>query len=75
MSLDTAHIREEAAAMKAAVSGEVVGETDHAANWADKPHRVLYDAIGLLLKAADEIDRLNGEGAREAKDPPSREAI
>jgi hypothetical protein len=61
--------------MKAAVSGEVVGETFHAANWADKPHRVLYDAVNLLLKAADEIDRLNGEGSQQAKDPTCREAV
>jgi hypothetical protein len=67
MTLDTAHLRQEADAMKAAVSGIPVGETLHAVNWADKPHRVLYDALNLLLQACEEIDRLNAAVANAPK--------
>lgn len=42
----------EADAMYAAVQGEHVGGTFHAFNWADKPHRVVYDAVALLREAA-----------------------
>lgn len=45
-------------AMRAAPSGEQVGDTPHVANWADKPHRVVYDACRLLEEAISELSRL-----------------
>lgn len=48
-------LRDEAAAMRAAVNAERIGETFHAFNWGDKPHRVLYDATRMMLEAADAL--------------------
>lgn len=48
-----ARLRFEADAMEKAIEGEVVPGTFHAMNWQDKPHRVLRDAIKLMLEAAD----------------------
>lgn len=48
-----AELRREADAMHAAVAGVTLDETFHAANWSDKPHRVLYDALRHMRRAAD----------------------
>jgi len=51
----------EANAMYLAPSGEVVGDTFHAFDWADKPHRVLYAAIDLIRDLATALSRLSAE--------------
>ena len=56
-------LRYEADAMYAAIQGEECGDTHHAYNWSDKPHRVLYDAINMMRRSADTIDAL----ARQAE--------
>lgn len=48
-------MRFEASAMRAAVEGRHVADTFHLMNWDDKPHRLLYDAAGLMIEAADAI--------------------
>jgi len=60
-----AELHTEAAAMEAAIRGEVLYDTFHAVNWQDKPHRVLRDAITLIRKASAEIERLSGPKAPE----------
>lgn len=42
----------EAEAMHKAMAGEYTEGTFHTLNWADKPHRVVYDACKLMKKAA-----------------------
>ena len=54
-------LRYEADAMFAAVQGEQYGDTFHAYNWGDKPHRVLYDAVGLMRDAATTLESLQSE--------------
>lgn len=61
-------LRYEADAMFAAVQGEQYGETHHAYNWADKPHRVLYDAIGLMRNSASTLESLQRENEELRKD-------
>lgn len=53
-------LRAEASAMQAAPSGEQVGDTFHAANWSDKPHRVLYDAVKAIREAAAALTAAEG---------------
>lgn len=48
-------LRYEADAMYAGVNGQEYGDTFHCCNWADKPHRVVYDAIKLMREAADAL--------------------
>lgn len=48
-------LRYQAYAMNLAPSGARVGNTFHALNWADKPRRVLYDAVGYMRDAADTL--------------------
>lgn len=36
----------------------VSGEGEHAANWADKPHRLVYDLTGKLADTRDELAAL-----------------
>ena len=43
-----AQCRAEAAAMKAAAAGESTPGFFYARDWADKPHRVVYDATNLI---------------------------
>lgn len=68
-------LRREAAAMHAAPSGTVVGETFHAANWSDKPHRVLYDAVKLLREAATLIASQAEEIERMTRDRDEARAL
>ncbi|KPH74071.1 hypothetical protein [Bosea vaviloviae] len=63
-----ARLLSEATAMHIAPAGEVVGETFHAENWANNPHRVLYDAVKLIREAADALARLTAELARERQE-------
>lgn len=53
----------EASAMHLAVSGVQVGDTFHARNWSDKPHRVLYDAVGLIREATSTLTSLSTRNA------------
>ena len=51
---------EDAEAMKHAPSGGMHNdETFHAFNWADKPTRVLYDAIRWIKLAAEKLETLS----------------
>lgn len=68
-----AELRREADAMHAAVAGVTLGDTFHAANWRDKPHRVLYDALKHMRSAASALEASNErirelEGALEHAD-------
>lgn len=48
-------IRSETRAMLAGIEGDGTPGSFHAFNWDDKPHRLLYDAAGLMIEAADAI--------------------
>jgi hypothetical protein len=48
--------RMEADAMHVAPSGDCLHGTFHARDWADKPHRVLFAAIGIIREAADAFE-------------------
>lgn len=53
--------RVEADAMQVATLGEQIGDTLHAENWADKPHRVLHDAIKLVRELAQALKTISEE--------------
>lgn len=57
-------LRYEADAMFAAIQGKKHGDTFHAFNWSDKPHRVLYDAIDFMRKSASALEALQRENDR-----------
>lgn len=64
-------LRFAASAMAAAINGEEVPGTSYFANWNDKPHRVVHDAVDLITEAADRLDAILAEimfrrGAAEA---------
>jgi hypothetical protein len=61
-------LRYEADAMFAAIQGEQYGDTFHAYNWADKPHRVLYDAIDLMRNSASTVESLQRENEELKRD-------
>ncbi|MBA8797876.1 hypothetical protein FHW77_001558 [Agrobacterium sp. RC10-4-1] len=60
-------LRYEADAMFAAIQGEQHGDTFHVYNWADKPHRVLYDAIDLMRKSASTLESLQRENEEKSE--------
>jgi hypothetical protein len=51
-------LRFEALAMKAAINNEDTPGSLHLGNWHDKPHRVLYEAIDLMVAAADRLEAI-----------------
>lgn len=53
----------ETSSMRAATDGVDVGDAFHMANWDDKPHRLMYDAHGLMIRAADAIGGVTGVAA------------
>lgn len=63
MTLDTEKMADEALAMKLAITGDAHGDYFHAFNWADKPHRVVYDAVKIINAAAAELATLRAEMA------------
>lgn len=50
-----AEIGHETAAMRAATRGRDTVDSSHLYDWNDKPHRLLYDAAGLMERAADAL--------------------
>jgi hypothetical protein len=51
-------LRFEAIAMQAAVNGDETPGTSHLGNWHDKKHRVLNEAIDLMVEAADRLEAI-----------------